>query len=201
MTFSEQFITCLLMVFQGYIRSLIDMPISKVQEIQAFFESGHLEKGELLLSPGQISRKSYFLEEGIIRAYIIDVGGNEVTTRIYTSPVLLNDYLSFFKKEPSREYFQAVTVCHVQTIDFESLQTCFHTIPEFREAGRMMLTLNYATLQDQMISFHTMTAEERYQKLLADRPEVIQKVPLKIIASYLGMKDSSLSRIRKTLSK
>jgi len=177
------------------------MPASKAQEIQTFFEPSYLEKAEVLLSPGRVSRKSYFLEEGFIRAYIIDLEGNEVTTRIYSAPVLLNDYLSFFRKQPSREYFQAVTDCKVQTITFESLQTCFHTIPEFREAGRMMLTLNYAALQDQVISFHTMTAEERYQNLLEKRPEVVQYVPLKIIASYLGMKDSSLSRIRKSLSK
>ena len=63
----------------------------------------------------------------------------------------------------------------------------------------MMLTLNYAALQSQMISLHTRTAEQRYQDLLENRPDVIQHVPLKIIASYLGMTDSSLSRIRKSL--
>ena len=177
------------------------MPLSKAEEIATYFELSSFKKSEVFLSPGQVSRKTIFLEEGFIRAYILDLSGSEVTTRIFSPPTLLNDFLSFFKKEPSQEFFQAITPCKVRTIDFESLQTCFHTIPEFREAGRMMLTLNYASLHSQMISYHTKTAEERYENLMATRPEVIQQVPLKIIASYLGMTDSSLSRIRKSLSK
>ena len=189
------------MVFQGYIRSLIDMPLSKADEIATHFEASSFKRSEIFLSPGSISRKTIFLSEGFIRAYIVDRDGNEVTTRIFSPPTLLNDFLSFFRKEPSKEFYQAITDCQIQTIDFEHLQTCFHTIPEFREAGRMMLTLNYASLHNQMLSYHTKTAEERYQELVVKRPDVIQNVPLKIIASYLGMTDSSLSRIRKSLSK
>jgi len=187
------------MSFQDYISSLIDMPLSKANEIQTYFQPSQIEKSEVFLSPGQVSRKTIFLAQGYIRAYIIDLAGNEVTTRIYSPAVLLNDYLSFFRQEPTKEYFQAITKCSILTISFENLQTCFHSIPEFREAGRMMLTLNYAALQSQMISLHTRTAEQRYHDLLENRPDVIQNVPLKIIASYLGMTDSSLSRIRKSL--
>ena len=177
------------------------MPLFKADEIASFFKPSSFGKSEVFLSPGQVSRKTIFLARGFIRAYIIDVEGNEVTTRIFSPPTLLNDFLSFFRKEPSKEFYQAITDCDIQTIDFESLQICFHTIPEFREAGRMMLTLNYASLHDQMLSYHTRTAEERYQDLVSARPEVIQHVPLKIIASFLGITDSSLSRIRKNLSK
>lgn len=188
------------MVLQNYIRQLIDMPLSKANEIADHFNQEKLTKGAQFLTPGQISRKTYFLAEGFTRSYIIDIEGVEVTTRLYGPPILFNDFLSFFRKEPSKEYYQAITDCNVWTIDFENLQKCFHTIPEFREAGRMMLTLNYATLHNHTLSFHTQTAEERYLNLVSFRPEIIQNVPLKIIASYLGITDTSLSRIRKNLT-
>ena len=176
------------------------MPTSKAALIESYFDEEMIPKGTLLIRPGQISRRSYFLGQGIIRSFVIDLEGNEVTTRIYSSPDFLNDYLSFFKKEASKESFEALTACQVQTIDFPSVQECFHEIPEFREWGRMMLTLNYATLHNNMIAYHTETAEERYVKLVHQSPEIIQNVPLKIVASYLGITDSSLSRIRKKLA-
>ena len=185
---------------QSYLQRLIPMSNGTADQIEGYFKHEVISRNSSIISPGQTSRKSYFLKEGIIRSYIIDIKGNEVTTRIYCAPDFLNDFQSFFKKEPSKEYLETITDCEVQTLDFQSAQECFHGIPEFREWGRMMLTMNYSVLHSNMIDFHTETAEERYLKLMTDYPEIIQKVPLKIVASYLGITDSSLSRIRKKLS-
>jgi CRP-like cAMP-binding protein len=81
------------------------------------------------------------------------------------------------------------------------VQSNFHNIPEFREFGRMMLVTNYSILNDRMIGMIKDTAETRYLNLLKQHVDIYQHVPLKIIASYLGITDSSLSRIRKELSK
>jgi len=107
--------------------------------------------------------------------------------------------LSFFKQQPSEENYELITDSVLWSISFENVQHCFHNIPEFREWGRMLLTLNYATLHKKMISFHKNTAQERYLELLQNQPEIIKEVPLHIIASYLGITKYSLSRIRKEL--
>jgi len=181
------------------LKSLKEMSQEKANLIASYFKKEFVDKGELLIKEGKTSKKSYFIESGIIRCYILDVNGDEVTTRFYSAPDFLNDYLSFFKQEPSEENYELITDAVVWSIDFESVQYCFHNIPEFREWGRMLLTLNYVTLHNKMISFHKNTAQERYLVLQTKHPEIIKEVPLHIIASYLGITKYSLSRIRKEI--
>ena len=132
---------------------------------------------------------------------MVDVDGNEVTTDFYGSDIFANDFLSFFKRIPSNENIQVLADCQTWVITYEDLQTCFHSIPEFREFGRMMLINNYSRLQERMLGMMQLTAEQRYEKLITSHTEVFQKAPLKYIASYLGVTDTSLSRIRKEIAR
>ncbi len=176
------------------------MSDQKADIIATYFKKETLEKGTLIIQEGKTSKKSYFLESGIIRCYIINLEGDEVTTRFFSAPDFLNDYLSFFEQKPSNENYELITDCEVYSINYENVQHCFHTIPEFREWGRMVLTLNYNYTKKRMISFHKETAQERYINLKESNPEIIEQVPLNIIASYLGITKHSLSRIRKSLN-
>ena len=182
-----------------YLNSIKSMPEAKAKLIASYFEKRTLSKGTLLIEEGRTSKQSYFLESGIIRCYIIDLNGDEVTTRFYSAPDFLNDYLSFFKQKPSETNYELLTDCTLYGINFEKVQHCFHTIPEFREWGRMLLTLNYEHVNARMLSFYKETAKERYIKLETNHPEIMEQVPLNMIASYLGVTKFSLSRIRKEL--
>jgi CRP-like cAMP-binding protein len=99
------------------------------------------------------------------------------------------------------ENIQAITECHGFLLPFERLDSLFHSIPEFREFGRGMLVREFAAYKRRTLSLINQTAEERYIDLIDTSPEIFQHVPLKYIASYLGITDSSLSRIRKEFSK
>ena len=107
--------------------------------------------------------------------------------------------MSFFEQKPSQENYELITDCTLYSIDYKNVQHCFHNIPEFREWGRMLLTLNYAFANQRMISLHKQTAQERYLTLLKESPEIIKNAPLNMIASYLGITKFSLSRIRKEI--
>ena len=185
----------------AHIQQLRDMPQTKAAEIAQVFEYVEVPKETFLIQPGGISQHSYFLQKGYLRTYTFDPDGNEVTTRLFCAPAFANDYLSYFQRKPAREYLQAITDCVVWQIPYESMQQAFHQLPHFREMGRMMLTYNYVHLHSQMLSMVQQTAEDRYAQLVENQPDVIQHVPLKVIASYLGITDSSLSRIRRELKK
>jgi hypothetical protein len=86
-------------------------------------------------------------------------------------------------------------------INYEQLNHLFHTIPEFREFGRWVLVNGFTAFKLRTLSMITETAEQRYVSLLQSHPEVFQHAPLKYIASYLGITDTSLSRIRKEFSR
>ena len=171
---------------------------SKAVEIAAYFDQMELQKNEFLLREGQVSNSYLVINFGFMRAYSIDLDGDEVTTAFYTDggyPVF--DVASFFNRTPSRENIQALVPTTGWSISFENLNFIFHAIPEFREFGRSILVRGYASLKARMLSMITETAEERYRSLLDIHPEIFQQAPLKQIASYLGITDSSLSRIRK----
>lgn len=184
-----------------FIQHILPMPLTKAELISTYFTEIHFAKNDFVLQEGQVSSYSYFLESGCFRAYSIDVDGNEVSTEFFTAPIIANDFLSFFKRIPATDNIVAVTNCVCWKISFDDLQICFHTIPEFREFGRMMLINNYSRLKQRMLGMVQLTAEQRYQKLIDTNPELFQQTSLKNIASYLGITDTSLSRIRKELVK
>jgi CRP-like cAMP-binding protein len=184
-----------------FIQHILPMPTEKAQQVVQHFTVKKLAKNDYLLKEGKVSKESYFIEDGFLRAYVIDMDGNEVTTNFYGKNIFANDFLSFFKRIPSNENIQALADCTTWSIAYEDLQRCFHSIPEFREFGRMMLINNYSLLQHRMLGMIQLTAEQRYLNLIETHPEIFHHAPLKNIASYLGITDTSLSRIRKEISK
>ena len=187
------------MELQDFIISITPISTEKANLIASYFNEEHFEKDMLLIQEGRVSRKAYYVQSGIIRCYLYNNEGDEITTRFFSAPDFLNDHLSFFKQKPSEEFYQTLTDCRMWTINFDDVQHCFHEIPEFREWGRMLLTLNYVNMHSRMVSFHKHDATERYLHLLEQRPEIVREVPLKYVASYLGITKHSLSRIRKEI--
>jgi CRP-like cAMP-binding protein len=171
------------------------------EEIACRFSIIEIAKNELLLKEGVISNQYLFLESGFIRSFAHDVDGNEVTTNFYQPASVVFEVSSFFNRTPSKENIQALTDCTGLYITYAELNDLFHGLQEFREFGRQILVRGFSSLKDRMLSMITETAEERYNKLLLTKPEIFQHAPLKYIASYLGITDTSLSRIRKEFSK
>ena len=152
---------------------------------------------QFLLKEGRISNEYFFLEHGFMRSFAYDLDGNDVTTNFYWDNQIVFEVSSFFNRTISRENIQCLTHCEGWVITYDQLNMLFHTLPEFREFGRSILVNNLTFLKSRMLSMITETAEERYEHLLKRNPEIFQFAPLKFIASYLGITDTSLSRIRK----
>ncbi|MES2279072.1 MAG: Crp/Fnr family transcriptional regulator [Bacteroidota bacterium] len=165
-------------------------------EIAKRFTDRRLSKNEYLLKAGQIADAYFLLDKGYMRAFAEDTAGNEVTTAFYAPGQMIFEVASFFKRTRSKENIQALTDCEGAFITYSELNELFHTLPEFREFGRSVLVDGFSTLKNRMLATITETAEERYAALLKANPEIFQHVPLKYIASYLGITDTSLSRIR-----
>lgn len=185
----------------SYFQQILPMPSEIAQQFSEILTFKELEKGEILLQEGKVNTLTHFIEEGYIRSFVFDSDDNEVTTELYGSSEFADNFLSFFRKTPSPETFQAITPCKVWVMDYQTVQKHFHDFPEFREWGRLLLLSNFAKLQNRTINLLKLTAEQRYENLINQKPELIQNVPLKYLASYLGITDTSLSRIRKDFSR
>ena len=164
------------------------------------YEERHFAKNDFFLKQGKIS-DSVQLVEGLMRAYTFDHEGNEVTTNFFSKHRAVYDPASFFLQIPSMENIQAVTDCLGYTISYEKVNKLFHLLPEFREFGRQMLARELVRSKQRTLAMINQRAEERYADLIKDNNVIIQNAPLKHIASYLGVTDTSLSRIRRDFSK
>lgn len=184
-----------------FFQNVLPMGPGKAEQLVEKFKTAQIPRNGYLLKEGAICNESHFIEKGILRSYTYDYDGNDITTEFYSKEMLVSDLLSFFSRTASKENIQALTDCETWYITYEDMQTNFHTYPEYREFGRLNIANQYSTLKRRMLSMLQETAEQRYSDLVNSKPEVIQQVPLKYIASYLGITDTSLSRVRKEFMK
>lgn len=166
-------------------------------DIAAHFDDYALQKNDYLLRAGRVSNEYFFLIEGFMRAFTFDTSGNEVTTNFFGKNRVVLEVSSFFMRTPSAENIQALTNCRGFVIPFETVNTLFHSVPEFREFGRLTLVREYSAFKHRTLTLINKTAEERYAELIDSNRELFQHAQLKQIASYLGITDTSLSRIRR----
>jgi CRP-like cAMP-binding protein len=177
----------------GITKDELALIIPKYQEVK-------FAKNDYLLKEGQVEKKYWFIETGFIRSYIIDTEGNDITFNLYAAKDVVIDYPSLFFFSPTKENIQALTDCVCWEITFADFQEMFNSILSFREQQRGLLVGSYFALKEHSISLIADEAKNRYLKLLKAKPHIIQNVSLKHIATFLGITDTSLSRIRKEIS-
>lgn len=183
------------LLLQSFIKSS-KIDLENAKNIATFFKFKKFKKNDILLKTGEISKRSLFIEKGFIRSYTKNKS-KELTLHFYSEGDFANNFISFFKSTPSETTLKALTDVYAWVISIEDLQHCFHSLPEFREFGRMLLINHYEDLQSRMIDHLQLSAKERYLKFTKKHYGLLQNTPQKLIASYLGMTETSLSRIRK----
>lgn len=158
-------------------------------------------KGDILLKEGKTAHEYYVLEQGLARAFVYDFDGNEITTEFFTENEIVIVPSSLFQRIASQETIQAVTDMVVWKIKFDKFQELFHRFEGFREWGRMWFSFQVFAMKQRSLNMITQSASDLYLKLMEEKPQIIQYAPLKQIASYLGITDTSLSRIRREINK
>lgn len=158
------------------------------------------KKGTVLLEEGQVAKYCYMVVEGLIREYYI-VDGEEKSTAFYTEGDPVNSFSSNINQTPSKHFWVCAEDC-VLTIGDQDLERAMcEMIPRLESIIRQEVERLSGEKQDELATFITSSAEQRYQNLLKTRPELLQRVPQHQIASYIGITPESLSRIRKRLAK
>jgi CRP-like cAMP-binding protein len=170
----------------------LDKILSQYQRIE-------FAKNDYFIQEGTTANFYYFLESGFARSFAIDLEGNDITTKFFSASDIVIDWHSYFLKTKCRENIQAITPCVAWKISFENFMKLF-SIEAFRDVGRTRLVNNYFELKNHSVSIIADPAKDRYLNLLKDKPDIVQNVPLKQIATYLGITDTSLSRIRKEIT-
>lgn len=157
-------------------------------------------KGAVLLKEGQVCRTGYFIIEGLVRAYRL-IDGDERTTDFYEEGSAVISLQSYLNGTPADHRLECLEDTTLTVLTKENETELLRRYPPFADLCRMGIEQEFGAAQQRAASYMTSTAEERYLQLLDERPGLVQRVPQYQLASYLGIKPESLSRIRRRLAK
>jgi CRP/FNR family transcriptional regulator, anaerobic regulatory protein len=156
------------------------------------------KKKELILKEGQVCKFAYFINTGCLR-YYYNIEGQENTAQFFFEDGWYTDYDSFLSGKPTKQNIETLEKTELLLLSAEDLQQLFINIPKFERFGRLMAENAFLGIRQRSEMLENQTAEERYLSLMKERPKVLDRIPQHYIASYLGIKPPSLSRIRKRI--
>lgn len=156
-------------------------------------------KGSFLSKEGQANDNTYFVESGLVRQYRL-IDGEEVTTAFYTEGQWIISLTGFAEDTRAMDTLICEEDTQVVIGNEEKAMQLFHEFPRFETISRAVMETVFAEQQKTMMHHLTASPEERYQRLLETRPDLAQRVPQYQLASYIGVKPESLSRIRKRMA-
>lgn len=171
------------------------------EEIKIFFQPKILKRRQFLLRKGEICRYSAFVEKGCLRSYTIDNMGEEHILQFAIENWWIGDQHSFLTGEPSSYFIDALEDSEVLLINKQNYEDFIKYSPKIESFFVQLTQNNRAALEKRISSFLSMTAEEKYICMLDTYPNIVQRVPQKHVASYLGITPESLSRIRGHIAK
>ncbi len=164
----------------------------------AIFKS--FKKGEYLLKEGQRCMDTFFIIKGCVREFIW-VNAEDKTTNFFTEGQWVISLNNFGASLPAENNLICVEDTVVSIGNEEQAQEIFKKFPRFETISRAIVEANFAEQKKILTSYLTDTPEQRYLKLIKNRPDLFQRIPLYHLASYIGVKPESLSRIRNRLIK
>jgi CRP-like cAMP-binding protein len=158
-----------------------------------------LEANETYIREGDTERRLAFIEQGIMRAYIIKHNGDEATLFLRWEKQFIASHDTIIHRKPSRFIYRALEPVSLLEIDYDVLEEVLKTHPEYEPLRNFFLMRMLSESLNIMEAFVTLSPEERYRNLLTERFDLVNRVPDKYIASMLGITPVSLSRIRKRM--
>jgi|SRR6186997_73643 len=156
-------------------------------------------KGKLLLKAGEICEHVYFIKKGAVRGFVKD-GTKDITTWITAENEVVSSISSLDAREPAQENMQAIENCELLALTYAHFQELYIKFPEFNILARKLLQKYYQDAERRAFIARVTNAEKKYQLFLIRYGHLANRIPLKYIASFLGITLETLSRVRKRLS-
>ena len=182
-----------------YISASVTLTEEEMAAISSHVQIKNYKAGDLLLREGMIASMSYCNVEGCVRLYYL-MDGEEKTTFFYTEDQFIISIRSFTTGVPADHYLECVEDCTLALIPYTLEKQLLQEFPKLETFARINLEQELANYQEMLSSYILSSPEQRYLNLLNHRPDLLQRVPLYQLASYIGVKAESLSRIRRRIN-
>jgi CRP-like cAMP-binding protein len=164
--------------------------------IKPYFKFKEIPKYTTLVDLGAVSKELFFIVKGCLRYYYLTDDGREITGFIFQENMFAGSHSSFCNQVPSTQILESIETSTVYTLSYNDLTDLYRLVPKMNELVRKILEHRFAFAQSVIASLIINKPEERYRQLLEQHPALIHRVPLHILATYIGITPVSLSRIR-----
>lgn len=171
----------------------------ETQAIKEYIQIKTFKKGTYLVREGQVANKCFFVLKGCVRQYYLR-DGEEKTTFFYTENQSIFSIQGSTRTRPSNHYLCCVEDTILTVLTLENEKEMYDRFPKLESMSRVSIREELANYQEMLATYITTSPEERYTNLLKHRPDLLNRVPQYQLASYLGVKPESLSRIRKRIT-
>jgi CRP-like cAMP-binding protein len=157
-------------------------------------------KNRIIEEEGKVPQYLYYIVSGYLRLFHYNDNGDEVTTHINCPPGFFTSYFNFLNRKKSDENLESITACELLRITKEDLDKFITESAAMRDFSILVFQQSVTYNENRSRELSTLSAEQRYLKLMKNYPDILHNVPVAHIASFLGMKPESLSRIRRKIT-
>ncbi|WP_075343476.1 Crp/Fnr family transcriptional regulator [Tenacibaculum agarivorans] len=164
-------------------------------EISSCFELVEAKKGDLLLKEGAVAHYLYFIEEGVLHNYYYH-DGRQISSWFYTEEQFVTAWSGFYMQKPSSETIECLEDCTLYRITYKNYQKLIADFPSFGNFARLLAEEMLVFIDQFSMSWSFLSAKEKYELLKSYFPQIELRVKLGLIASFLGISQETLSRIR-----
>ena len=181
--------------FITYINQRIQLSSTEEKALTSVLETVELPKYHILIKEGLPANHIHFIQSGAARSFYYH-NGKDITSWMYREDRLVTAWSSFFTREPAQETIELLENSTIGSISYDNLQQLYQDYPKINAFGRLFVEEQIVFIDQFYKGFYFMTAKEKYALLLAYFPDILQRVNLGHIASFLGISQETLSRIR-----
>jgi CRP-like cAMP-binding protein len=182
--------------FEKYLMAKADLDVEEMNAVRAVSVEKKVRKRQYLLQEGDVCHYGCFVVKGCLRMYGVGENGVEHILRFAVENWWMSDRESFNNGTPSKCNIDALENCEVILIDKPDFINLLTNIPNFKKFVDTLLAKSYDAIQNRVMSNISYTAEEKYQNFITRFPDIFNRIPLHMIASYLGVSRETLSRVR-----
>lgn len=168
--------------------------------IKGYLTPKKVRKKQYLLQEGDVCKYIAFVEKGALRAYTVSEKGTEHIVQFALEGWLVSDLFSFLTSEPATYNIDALEDAELLLISTAAHESLLQKLPKYETYTRVQLTGAYIAMQRRLTSIISLSLEERYNYFTSLYPDIIQRVPQHMIASYMGLTPETLSRVRRRLT-
>lgn len=179
-----------------YTQQFIDFNNEESEFYQSLMQVKKLRKKQYIVQPGYVCKHRTFVVDGMMRSFLYDSNANEHTIALAVENWWISDFNSYIYQTPSTLFVEAMEKTTVIQMEFEAEQKLLERYPKFEKFFRILYQRSVASLQRRMLSNLSKPAEERYEEFIERYPQIANRVPQYVLASYLGFSNEYLSRIR-----